>query len=297
MIIRPAGPGDVPAMAGVTTAAEVPPPAPTPPSPAGDPPAADTPGIPDAAQHAYLTHLLARGLVAVAEDDGVVVGFGAAVATGRAQHLADLFVLPDRQGAGIGRRLLEAVMGDVTPRTTFGSDDPRAVPLYIRAGMRAFWPNLYLAGEPARLPAPDHGLVVVDVDLAEIVALERRWAGVDRTPDLPYWSGLAGARGFVVRRDGAPVGVALARDRLSGPGRWLDHAVVAPGEDGATTLLALVRHGLADAPLGGACVPGPSRLVRVLLEAGFTIRDRDTFLASDPSLVDPEREIVNTGFL
>jgi GNAT superfamily N-acetyltransferase len=296
MIVRPAGPGDVPAMAAITTAAEVAR-AEVAPAASSPSPVADTPRIVDAGQHAYLSHLVARGRVAVAEVEGVVVGFGAAVATGRAQHLADLFVLPARQGTGIGRRLLEAVMGDAMPRTTFGSDDPRAVPLYIRAGMRALWPNLYLAGDPARLPAPDAGLAEVDAGLAEVAALERRWVGVDRTPDLPYWSSLAGARAFVARRDGAVVGVAFARDRLSGPGRWLDHAIVAPGEDGPATLLALLRRGLAGGPLGGACVPGPSPLVRVLLEAGFKIRDRDTFLASDPSLVDPEREIMNTGFL
>jgi hypothetical protein len=44
-------------------------------------------------------------------------------------------------------------------------------------------------------------------------------------------------------------------------------------------------------------VPGPSPLVRVLLESGFRIIDHDTFLASDPAVIDPLREIVNTGFL
>ena len=40
----------------------------------------------------YLRHLIAHGRARVAADDGAVVGFGAAIDTGRSVHLADLFV-------------------------------------------------------------------------------------------------------------------------------------------------------------------------------------------------------------
>ena len=43
----------------------------------------------------------------LALEDGVAVGFGAVVDTGRALHLADLFVVPENAGRGIGRALLE----------------------------------------------------------------------------------------------------------------------------------------------------------------------------------------------
>ena len=61
------------------------------------------------------------------------------------------------------------------------------------------------------------------------------------------------------------------------------------------------RSHLADCPLI-AIIRGvtPSEAESVggaLLEAGFRIVDRDTFLASDPGLDDPHREIVNTGLL
>jgi GNAT superfamily N-acetyltransferase len=289
MIIRAGRPDDAAAMAAVAIAAEAAP------GPIGS--SADTPGIPEAGQIAYFGHLLSRARVAVAEGDGAMIGFGATAWTGRALHLADLFVRPERQGHGIGRRLLEAIIDGTRPLTTFASDDPRALPLYVRAGMDAWWPNLYLAGDPTRLAATPDGYEVTDAPLAEVAQLERQWAGLDRTPELPYWATLPGGQAAVVRRDGAIVGAGFVRDRLSGPGRWVDHALVAPDALGPPALLALVRHGLAGAPIGGACVPGPSALVRTLLEAGFTIRDRDTFLASDPSIVDPHREIVNTGFL
>ena len=191
----------------------------------------------------------------------------------------------------------DVVFDDVWPRTTFGSDDPRAVPLYIRAGMDALWSNLYLAGAPASLPAIDRRLTVHEASGPEVAALEADWIGADRRPHLEYWASLPDVRIVVIRRGVAVVGTAIGRRRLSGRGRWMHHAVAAPGEDGPSILLAAMHAGLAGAEVGGGCIPSPSPLVRTLLEAGFRITDRDTYLASDPAIVDPYREIVNTGFL
>ena len=88
----------------------------------------------------------------MADEGGAVVGFGAAVDAGRSVHLADLFVRPDRLGQGIGRPLLDAVFGDAERRTTFASDDPRALPIYVRVGMRPLWASLYVEGPSSRLP-------------------------------------------------------------------------------------------------------------------------------------------------
>ena len=280
--LRPAKPSEAPTLALINLATEIV--DGDPPSPAGITP--------------YFRHLIERGRVVVAEAaDGAVVGFGAAVDTGRSRHLADLFVLPDRQSHGIGHRLLDAAMEEVRPRTTFGSDDPRAIPLYLRAGMAALWPNLYLSGDPASLPAADPDLTIDAASGAEIAAVEAAWCGADRGPDIDYWMTLPAVRHLVARRAGRVVGTGIGRQRLNGQGRWIQHAMAAPGEDGPAVLLALLRGGLAGSEVGGGCVPGPSRLVPLLLEAGFRIVDRDTFLSSDPAVVDPDREIVNTGFL
>jgi len=246
----------------------------------------------------YLTHLIGRGRVVVAERAGVAVGFGAAVDTGRARHLADLFVVPEHQGSGIGRQLLDAVYGDAWPRTTFASDDPRALPLYLRAGMAALWPNLYLAGDPRRLPPDPEDLTADIATVATVASRQAEWLGVDRTPDLAYWAS-RDVRPVVVRRGGRVVGAGIGRARSTGPGRWIHTAAAAPDEDGPTVLLAVMRAALtgADVTVVGGCVPGPSPLVQRLLGAGFRIADRDTFLASDPTIVDPLREIVDTGVL
>jgi len=94
----------------------------------------------------YLGHLIDHGRAFVSVADDEVVGFAAADETGRGRHLADLFVRLDRLGQGIGRPLLEAVFDGADDRTTFASDDPRALPLYVRSGMMPLWASIYLEG-------------------------------------------------------------------------------------------------------------------------------------------------------
>ena len=48
----------------------------------------------------------------VALDDGRAVGFASAMGRGSGWHLSSLFVLPDFQGRGIGRRLLDLAWGE-----------------------------------------------------------------------------------------------------------------------------------------------------------------------------------------
>jgi GNAT superfamily N-acetyltransferase len=252
---------------------------------------------PPGAQDPYLRHLIVRGTTAVAEVDGVVIGFGAAVFTGRLTHLADLFVLPAYQGQGHGGRLLAAVFGDRFPRTTFSSDDPRALPLYVRARMAPLWPSLYVSGDPGGLPADPTDIAVEDATLDDVARLEGEWAGVDRSPDVAFWKKHNAPRAVVVVRAGRPVAVGLSRGRLNGFGRWVDRALVAPDEDPVAPFIALIRRGADGGGLIGASVAGPSPLLPVLLTSGFRIRDRDTFMASDPRLVDPSRILANTGIL
>jgi len=259
--------------------------------PPGEP--AEPPGV----QDPYLRHLIVRGTTAVAELDGAVIGFAAAVFTGRTTHLADLFVLPAHQSHGVGGRLLAAVFGDRFPRTTFSSDDPRALPLYVRSGMAPLWPSLYISGDPRGLPVDADDLAVEDATFEDVARLEGEWAGVDRSPDVAFWRQHIAPRAAVVVRAGRPVAVALSRGRLNGFGRWIDRALVAPNEDPVAALVAVVRHGADGRDLIGASVAGPSPLLPVLLAARFRIRDQDTFMASDPDLIDPARILANTGIL
>lgn len=64
----------------------------------------------------------ARGTILVAEEGGALLGYAALVphlsledgATG--QYLADLFVLPERRGAGVGRALIAAAAREAAAR-------------------------------------------------------------------------------------------------------------------------------------------------------------------------------------
>jgi len=246
----------------------------------------------------YLRHLIRRGGARISVQDGVVVGFGATIDTGRAVHLADLFVRPDRLGHGIGRPLLDAVFEGAVHRTTFASDDPRALPLYVRAGMRPLWVSLYIEGSGELIPAGPRSLTTESVAADALAAIERDWTGADRTADYRFWATQAAADPFLVRDGADVVAVGTARVRQASAVRVLDRLVVAPDDavDPVPVLLTALRRAAAGGPVL-VCVQGPNPLVRVLLDLRFRIMDRDQFMASEPDLVDPLRLIPNPGML
>jgi GNAT superfamily N-acetyltransferase len=244
----------------------------------------------------YLRHLIATARALVAVDDGGVAGFGATVATGTGRHLTDLFVRTDRLGKGIGRPLLDAVFGDDWPRTTFASDDPRALPIYIRAGLVPLWPSLYLTGAATGLPDAEDEMTVESADAIVLADLERDWSGADRSIDHAFWASQADPDSFVVVDASGIVAAGHARARQIGTDRALDRLVIRPDRDPLGPIVAALRR----AARGGrvrACLPGPNPAVRPLLEAGFHIEDRDTYMASRPDLVDPGRLLPNPGML
>ncbi len=99
---------------------------------------ANTPDLPPSSEiPSYLRHVLQTGTMYVAERDGHILGFAAAITRDRVTFLTDLFVRPDQQSSQLGRTLLQHVLpqnGQI--RCTMSSTDPRALALYIRSGMR-----------------------------------------------------------------------------------------------------------------------------------------------------------------
>lgn len=244
----------------------------------------------------YMRYLISRGRTFVAEVGQEVVGFGAAADTGRSIHLADLFVHPDHLGRGLGRRLLAAVLDGDGPRTTFASEDPRALPIYVRAGMTPLWPSLYAQGGAGLLPRTRDGLAARDSNADELRDLERAWTGFDRPDDHRYWATMPGADSFTIHDGGEVVAFGHARNRQLVTTRVLDRLVIHPDADpAATTIAAMTR-----AACGGdvlVCLLGPHPALRPLLDAGFHVVDRDQFMASDRDLVDPERLVPSPGLL
>jgi GNAT superfamily N-acetyltransferase len=244
----------------------------------------------------YVQHVIRRGGARVAVVDDVIVGFGATIDTGRSVHLADLFVHPDRLGQGIGRPLLEAVFDGSAVRTTFASDDPRALPLYVRAGMQPIWPSLYLQGTAGILPPTGGAVRTETADPARLAELEREWTGFDRSIDHGYWASMADTDPFVVVDGGAVSGLGYARVRQAAAIRVVDRLLIHPDADPVTTTVAAMARAGRDGPVF-ACLLGVHPAIRPLLDAGFRIVDRDQFMTSDPDVLDPVRYIPNPGML
>jgi hypothetical protein len=242
-----------------------------------------------------VSHLINHHRAMVSTIDGVVVAYGAVADAVVATMLADLFVDRERLGQGIGRPLLTALFEGSTRRATFASDDPRALPLYVRAGMAARWVSLYLSGPSTAIePQPD-----LDVDPAtsgEIAELDRTWTGAFRPIDHAYWASQPEADAFVVSDAAGPVAAGYARARQITELRVCDRLVLRPDADPVAPVLEAYRR----TGRGGgvrAIVPGPNPVLRALLERGFVIDDRDQYLASDDDIVDPIHLLPNPGML
>lgn len=143
------------------------------------------------ADPAYMTHLLTHGRVVAGISGGSVIGFGATRQLGSGASaismLCDLFVDPRMHGSGCGRALLAALWPGGGRRMTFSSLHARALPLYARFGLDAWWPLLYLRGRVAALAAPG-GWRAEESTPAEVAARELAWTGVDRSADHLAWT-------------------------------------------------------------------------------------------------------------
>ncbi len=283
MNVRPGRAGDIPAMATILAANREP---------------MDWPDLPDLGWP-YLDHLVDRARTHVAEVEGEVVGFGGSVSVGRddVRFLTDLFVAPGRQGRGAGRSLLTSLVEGSVERMTFSSGNQQALGLYIRAGMRPWWPLLYIEVPAGALGDPDAGVDARPADIEETARWSSAWNGVDRRVDFAHYASLPGASGHAIVDRGAVAAIGWARrERKRADGRWLDHASLAPDADPIRIGLALLQAAAGHERLM-APVPGPHPLVATLLERGGRIRGRDQFCATDPSLADPVRLFPNPGFL
>lgn len=263
-----------------------------------------------AANPAYIRHLMQHGQVEVAELAGKVAGFGATqrigTGPGAVTMLCDLFVDPAVHGSGLGRAMLASLWAGSARRITFSSLHSHAIPLYTSFGLDAWWPLLYLQGEPARLPAPA-GWTVERAGPDQVAQLELGWTGSDRTADHHAWA---------ARRGGAPVIVSAGAEVFavgaviaSGPERGIEHLALSPAADDATAATAVLAvladlDGLAlgaaeqELPFAGpghVCLPGPHPAVRPLLAAGWRFDEFDLFMATEPGLLDPRRAVPSPG--
>ena len=173
--IRPATAGDLPEIYDVFYESEV--------RDAIDPPPGTVPS--------HLKHELATGEMLVAARDGRIIAFAALIIRSSIAYLAELFVRPAQQSTNIGKTLLHQILPeDAHICCTLSSSDPRALALYVRAGMRPQWPNIWLRTSTARLGTlPPSAVEVVEAQPGdhELVRWDAAVSGRNRTVDHDYW--------------------------------------------------------------------------------------------------------------
>jgi GNAT superfamily N-acetyltransferase len=252
-----------------------------------------------------LRHVFATGELYVAERGGRIVGFAALITRGPIAYLTDLFVRRAEQSGGIGSALLRRILpADGRIRCTMSSRDPRALALYVRAGLRPQWPNFWLrasADRPGALPRGGVDVVEAGAGDAELVGWDAAASGRHRPAEHQYWRG-EGAIPLWFERGGARVGYGYVQTRSPGA-LWSPDAITV-GPIGALTpadarecVCAAIEFARARAEVVRLAVPGPHPSLAALLDAGFQIRYVETFVSTAATpFVDPERYVGSGDF-
>ncbi len=273
-------------------------------------------------------HELDTGELYVAEDDVHILGYTTLIRRDQVAYLAELYVRDDARSSGVGRALLGQVLPvecrEPSPnqqaRTevrgigsgreacsngssrkavfcTLSSADPRALALYIRAGMQPQWPHFWLYADSNRLgelPPGDIEIVPAQPGDPELVRWDTGASGRHRPQDHAYWISDAAATPLWFVREGETIGYGYVQRRNHEVALWHPEALsLGPiGACSAPAALvctqAAVRWAVERAPVLAVGVPAAHPCLPILLEAGFYITYVETFVSTAPAaLVDP----------
>jgi GNAT superfamily N-acetyltransferase len=249
---------------------------------------------------AYVQHLLDVGRVVVAELGGTVAGFGAVqqigAGPGAISMLCDLFVQPEAHGRGCGRAMLADLWSTAHRRMTFSSLHSHAAPLYTSFGLDAWWPLLYLHGDPARLPIINEW-AIEPASADQVASYEFEWTGAGRAADHRAWAARPGGESILVTSDDEVIAAGTVINR--GPDRGIVHLAVSPAADdgvaAGVVLQTLAQLQGPDEQRAHVCLPAPHPAVRALLVAGWQFDEFDLFMASEPGLLEPRRTVPSPG--
>jgi GNAT superfamily N-acetyltransferase len=251
----------------------------------------------------YLSHVLQTGTLYVAEENGRILGFAGAITRGNISFLTDLFVLPSSQSGKLGKTLLQTVLPqDNLIHCTLSSSDPRALALYIRAGMRPWWPHFAL-----QLDKPTHtGPLARDIEIIEadasdpaLLDWDARVCGRQRPEDLQFWAREERAVPIWFRRLGQIVGYGYARFGAEAHSNSQSCTLGPLGadtpENAVGCVQAAIHWAMQRAVKIHIDVPGPHPCLTTLLERGFQIHSFDTFVLSAVTLFFDGRCYIASG--
>lgn len=181
----------------------------------------------------FLAHLASHAAEWwVAEDpaDHSMIGYARSIERGGLFELSEFFVLPGRQSAGVGRRLIEHAFplgrGDV--RAIIATTDVRGLHRYYAAGTAVHFAMASLAGTPQAAPVAG-GVEVVPAtldDVAEVAAIEGAVFGFPRHADYAWL--FQQREAYLYRRAGRSIGFAFFSDTGQGPIAALEPADLGP---------------------------------------------------------------------
>jgi GNAT superfamily N-acetyltransferase len=263
-------------------------------------------------QHLFATD---PGLFVVAERDGRLVAFAAAVRRERLWYLSMCFVRPGEQARGLGRQLLAAILpaagDDAVLATATDSAQPISNGLYSRYGIVPRLPLLSMSGyvtNPKVLPDLPPGMVAVPFETiaagppggaghleltTAVDSLDRELLGVAHPVDHRFLR-TEGRHGFLYRDAiGATQGYGYAWETgRIGPVAVRDAALAGPA---LGHLLRAVQSRGAQA----VWVPGAAgAVIELLLAAGLRFEDFPILLGWNRPFADFERYLpISPGLL
>lgn len=190
-------------------------------------------------------HVFRTGIFRVAEEDQRLVAICHAIVRGPLWFLSGFWTRPDRQGTGIGGRLLREVWDEGRARGastffTWSSIDLTAMASYLRRGMLPGYQILSFAGEPTGTASPPTTSLPLTLEIAS--ALDRDVIGTAREIDHTLWLREPGRIGRAVLRDGRVLGYHYARAGEIGPAAW------SRGADGDAVLSSALADARAQSP-------------------------------------------------
>ncbi|MBL6616751.1 MAG: GNAT family N-acetyltransferase [Reyranella sp.] len=220
---------------------------------------------------------LGAGIVAV-DAAGLTIGVGLRWSFGDVGTIGLVLVAPDRQGRGIGRALMTALIADSGSRALMLNATAEGLPLYEKLGFVSTGlvrqHQGRLTAERALPPAPDVPLRrAAPADCAAICALDAAVFGADRSALIRRL--VASGDAWLVDRAGQPAAFAIlrpfGRGTIIGP-------IVAPSEDDAIALAAVAAKAAPPGVVRADIPAEAERLAAWLTAAGLPAIDTVTVM-------------------
>jgi len=156
----------------------------------------------------------------VAEQGGEIIGFSRSMVRDGIRQLSELFVHPDKQAQGVGKRLLEAAFpaDSAHNRVVIGTSDIRAMTRYLKSGVKFRFTIYDWARKPEIVPFETdlsiEPFTPTPENLAILNSIDRIILGYTREVDHIWLS--KNRHGHFYHRDGQVVGYSYVSHR-AGP--------------------------------------------------------------------------------